>query len=65
MQGPTSPPITATPERGAALRELGAAAVASCRDVADQQARFDIVLESAGGASLARGPWTGFGRAAR
>jgi len=45
--------ITATPERGSRLRELGAAAVA--RAVTGTNGPFDIVLESAGGASLARG----------
>ena len=45
--------ITATPERGSRLRELGAAAVA--RAVTGTDGPFDIVLESAGGASLARG----------
>ncbi len=45
--------ITATPERGSRLRELGAAMVA--RAVTDTEGPFDIVLESAGGASLARG----------
>jgi NADPH:quinone reductase len=43
--------ITATPERGSRLRELGATAVA--HEVTDAQGPFDLVLESAGGASLA------------
>jgi NADPH:quinone reductase len=45
--------VTATPERGSRLRELGAFAVA--RGVADTEGPFDIVFESVGGASLARG----------
>jgi NADPH:quinone reductase len=45
--------ITATPERGSRLRELGATAVA--RAVTDTDGPFDIVMESAGGASLAHG----------
>jgi NADPH:quinone reductase len=44
--------ITATPERGSRLRALGAAAVA--RAVIDTDGPFDIVLESAGGASMAQ-----------
>jgi NADPH:quinone reductase len=42
--------ITATPERSSRLRELGATAVA--HEVTDAQGPFDLVLESAGGASL-------------
>jgi NADPH:quinone reductase len=45
--------ITATPERGSRLSELGATAVA--RAVTDVEGPFDLVMESAGGASLAHG----------
>ena len=45
--------ITATAERGSRLRELGAMAVAHA--VTDADGPFDLVLESAGGASLAHG----------
>jgi NADPH:quinone reductase len=45
--------ITATPERGSRLLELGAAAVVGA--VTDTDGPFDIVLESAGGPSMARG----------
>jgi NADPH:quinone reductase len=45
--------ITATAERGSRLRELGATAVAHA--VTDADGPFDLVLESAGGASLAHG----------
>jgi NADPH:quinone reductase-like Zn-dependent oxidoreductase len=45
--------ITATPERGSRLLELGAAVVA--RKVTDTDGPFDIVLESAGGASMEQG----------
>lgn len=42
---------TATVERGARLRELGAAAIV--HDVADAGGPFDVVLESTGGSTLA------------
>ncbi|MFC4061055.1 zinc-binding dehydrogenase [Planomonospora corallina] len=42
--------VTATPERGARLRELGAAAIV--HDVADAAGPFDVVLESTGGGAL-------------
>ncbi|AQZ65361.1 alcohol dehydrogenase [[Actinomadura] parvosata subsp. kistnae] len=42
--------VTATEERGARLRELGATAVV--RDAADAGGPFDVVLESTGGAAL-------------
>ncbi|MFF7976060.1 zinc-binding dehydrogenase [Streptomyces sp. NPDC007905] len=41
--------VTATPERGERLRALGAHAVV--QDVADAEGRFDLALESVGGAS--------------
>ncbi|MFI7700100.1 zinc-binding dehydrogenase [Nonomuraea sp. NPDC049480] len=43
--------VTATVERGARLRELGAAAIV--HDVADTGGPFDVVLESTGGSVLA------------
>ncbi|WP_026923217.1 zinc-binding dehydrogenase [Glycomyces arizonensis] len=42
--------VTATPERGARLAELGAAHVV--HDLADAAGPFDVVLESTGGAAL-------------
>jgi len=42
--------VAATPERGARLAELGATVVA---DPADAPGRYDVVLESVGGAGLA------------
>lgn len=42
--------VSATPERGARLTALGAAVVA---DPADAPGRYDVVMESAGGRSLA------------
>jgi NADPH:quinone reductase len=45
--------ITATPERGSRLLELGASAAVHA--VTDAEGPFDLVLESAGGASLAHG----------
>ncbi|UGY18977.1 zinc-binding dehydrogenase [Bradyrhizobium septentrionale] len=45
--------VTGSPERGARLRELGAAHVV--HDVADAEAPFDVVLESVGGTSLQAG----------
>jgi NADPH:quinone reductase len=44
--------IAGSPERAAGLRELGAAAVVT--DLARLDGRFDLILESAGGESLAR-----------
>ncbi|MGN9840609.1 zinc-binding dehydrogenase [Nonomuraea sp. H19] len=43
--------VTATVERGARLRELGAAAIV--HDVADAGGPFDVVLESTGGSAFA------------
>ncbi|MFI9557435.1 zinc-binding dehydrogenase [Nonomuraea endophytica] len=43
--------VTATAERGARLRELGAAAIV--HDVADAEGPFDVVMESTGGSVLA------------
>jgi NADPH:quinone reductase len=45
--------VTATPERGRRLTELGAAAIV--HDVTDAKGPFDLVLESAGGRSLPAG----------
>lgn len=42
--------VTATPERGVRLQELGAVAVV--QNVADAQGPFDVVLESTGGGGL-------------
>ncbi|MEU7987558.1 zinc-binding dehydrogenase [Streptosporangium canum] len=43
--------VTATAERGARLRELGAAAIV--HDVGEADGPFDVVLESTGGSALA------------
>jgi NADPH:quinone reductase-like Zn-dependent oxidoreductase len=43
--------VTATAERGARLRDLGAAAIV--HDVADARGPFEVVLESTGGSALA------------
>ncbi|WP_326823093.1 zinc-binding dehydrogenase [Streptosporangium sp. NBC_01756] len=43
--------VSATAERGARLRELGAAAIV--HDVSDAEGPFDVVLESTGGSALA------------
>ncbi|NEB75525.1 zinc-binding dehydrogenase, partial [Streptomyces sp. SID14478] len=42
--------VTASPERGARLRELGAAEIV--HDVTEARGTYDLVLESIGGASL-------------
>ncbi|MFI0451566.1 zinc-binding dehydrogenase [Actinomadura sp. 6N118] len=63
--------VTATPERGARLQELGAVAVV--QNVADAQGPFDVVLESTGGGGLpvalaklaAAGTLIWFGQASR
>ncbi|MCW2917782.1 MAG: alcohol dehydrogenase [Actinomycetia bacterium] len=63
--------VTASPERGRRLTELGAVAV--IHDVTDAQGTFDLVLESTGGAGLPlalaklarRGTLIWFGQASR